>query len=998
MKKYIKSFIAVLLCLLMIGSISAVAITPSYAPYLAYEYNTFDESVAAPIGYLPDGTVSGQDLHFQVDISSFTDIAIDDHSPDYTSLYILDGKLGNVYRTDTSLNVKCVFDDIKSKNGSKVDLKGATMLATDFSSSLVYVYKDGVIYIINSLSKLVGTIDAPNVVTMATYGETSLTGEGYDTYLCVVTADKQDGISVYNGNTGEFLGFSTIGSRITDLCFTVSSNSFVAVDAQENSILTLDAFGISNGELNAQVLPTSVDLSNATAITPDSFGFECFVSTNKAIYRIDLMTGDVVLEMDGSSVPKNISKPSLNFRGLCYNSNNDLILGVANSSDPQITSFNIEGGFIETVDTLTVSLLNPTDIYYNNKDYVYILDSGNSRVIKLNKELTEIVDIFSNFYSDELGYVDFYGAKGFAIDADENIYIADTEKMRVLKADKDGNIKLVITRPDDQLVDTEAPFSVVKVLLDRKNQIYVICNTINLGAFVFNQDGEFKNFFASNNVKATVDVVLDFFRKKFLTREQMKGIKKTTPIELANFDVDSEGFVYTVTETDNSKTNTDFTEMLRKLNYQGDNVFSLNGNSKGFGDFEWDRQDTITNTSFGDVDVDSSGYINLIDLGRGKVFQYTDEGNLVTVFGGYSLTSSEQVGKFTSPVAIESVDKKILILDEEQNNITVFKPTQYTESLRTAYNLMDSSDYESSRAAWSKVLEFNTNSQYPYYGMGRSYEIEGDYEQAMYYFKIANAKEEYSKAYKEYRKDLISDNIGLIVLALIVVLAAVIIISKILKRKMVAKHGEAYSPLETKGGLPIYVLMHPVDGFEQFRTRNMQSIPIAIGLVVTYFLVKVFEFFCTGFAFNNNRSVDYDMLATIIATIGLYVLFVIANWAVCTLANGKGRMREIICVTAYALIPVMLTTFIKVALTNFMALDEAAFVSIISTIGLLWSAVILLLGLYTIHQYSFLGTIGSVLLTVLGMAIMGLLLVLFFTLLQQCYSFIFSVISELRLR
>ena len=168
--------------------------------------------------------------------------------------------------------------------------------------------------------------------------------------------------------------------------------------------------------------------------------------------------------------------------------------------------------------------------------------------------------------------------------------------------------------------------------------------------------------------------------------------------------------------------------------------------------------------------------------------------------------------------------------------------------------------------------------------------------------------------------------------------------------------------------------------------------------MIAYFLVKVFEFFATGFAFNNNRPVDYDLFANVISTIGLYVLFVIANWAVCTLLNGKGRMKDIMCVTGYALTPLMLTTFISVAMSNVMCLDEAAFVSIVVFIGTLWSAIVLLMGLYTVHQYSFLGTVGSVILTVLGMAIIGLLVVMFFTLLNQFYSFIISVISELKLR
>jgi stage III sporulation protein AD len=62
MKKFLKIAFIVALCLSMITATTAFAVTPSYAPYLGYEYNSFDESVAAPIGYTPEGTISGGDF------------------------------------------------------------------------------------------------------------------------------------------------------------------------------------------------------------------------------------------------------------------------------------------------------------------------------------------------------------------------------------------------------------------------------------------------------------------------------------------------------------------------------------------------------------------------------------------------------------------------------------------------------------------------------------------------------------------------------------------------------------------------------------------------------------------------------------------------------------------------------------------------------------------------------------------------------------------------
>ena len=61
MKKSIIRLLALVLCVILVGSVSAYAVTPVYAPYDGYEYNTYKESVAAPVGYLPSDNILGQE-------------------------------------------------------------------------------------------------------------------------------------------------------------------------------------------------------------------------------------------------------------------------------------------------------------------------------------------------------------------------------------------------------------------------------------------------------------------------------------------------------------------------------------------------------------------------------------------------------------------------------------------------------------------------------------------------------------------------------------------------------------------------------------------------------------------------------------------------------------------------------------------------------------------------------------------------------------------------
>ncbi len=997
MKKLLKSLVAVALCLTVLASVSVSAVTTAYAPYDSYEYNSYSESVAAPVGYLAEKNVSGSDLNFDVSVKAYTDICLDSHNTDYMSFYVLDGKAGVVYKTDTSMNVQSIYDSFTDAKGKAVSLKGASMIACDYSNSFFFVYKGDVIYVISSLSKVVKTISVSALADMASIAV--LKGEEYATYLVTVEKSKSNGITAYDIN-GKRVGFYTIGKNINAVSFSLDNTALYASDTGSKKIvnaqIVTDFDDDGNETLGGfdvmETYDADVNFSAVKDIAVDSLGDMVYLALPSGIAQVSAFEGSVQY-INSTVIPKNRSVSSMNYCAVVTAPDkNDNIIALTGQREAAI--FNSSCGFVDDFQNLSIKLNDPSDMLYKSGKYIYILDSGNSRVVKLDKNLTKVLDIYSDFYSKESGYLSFYGAQGFTIGDNGDIYIADTENLRVFVSDTNGNVRLIINRPDQQLADTDAPFRTTKVMLDRKNRIFVLCETINLGAFVFDQNGEFETYFGSNTVQATAEILLNAIRKRFLTQEQLKGLSKVTPIALTNFDIDSDGFIYTVTKTENNSRNTSFDGMLRKLNFKGSDVFTLSGNAMGFGDFEWDRSRVVTNTSFSDVDVDDDGYINLVDSGRGKVFQYSSDGDLVTVFGGFS----DQFGEFNDPSAVESVGDRIYVLDSTSGSITVFKPTDYAVALRKAYTLLDSSDADAALEAWSDVLKYNTNSEYPYYGMGMAYEMKGDYEQAMHYYKLANARNGYSKAYQEYRKDYVNKNLWWMAIILIAAIAVIVVIARFVKKKMVAKHGSAFSPLETKWGLPLYVLFHPVDGFEQFRTRNLQSVPIAIGLAICWFLVKVVEFFCTGFAYNTNRAVDYDFLANIISTIGLVVLFVIANWAICTLLNGKGRIREIICVTCYSLTPILITTLLSTVLSNVMTLDESAFVSILVTIGTLWAAIILLLGLYTIHQYSFGGTIGSVLLTVVGMAVIALLVLLFISLLQQCFTFIGSIIQELQLR
>lgn len=129
--------------------------------------------------------------------------------------------------------------------------------------------------------------------------------------------------------------------------------------------------------------------------------------------------------------------------------------------------------------------------------------------------------------------------------------------------------------------------------------------------------------------------------------------------------------------------------------------------------------------------------------------------------------------------------------------------------------------------------------------------------------------------------------------------------------------------------------------------------PLAFGMLTILFLSLTASWFLTGFSFNENRASDYNVFITLLQAYGVAIVWVIANWAVCTLIEGKGRLIDIFGVTVYSLLPFIVSLLVCVLLSNGMTLEEEAFLLFIRVLGMTWSGVLLFTGFMSIHSSVF---------------------------------------------
>jgi hypothetical protein len=197
---------------------------------------------------------------------------------------------------------------------------------------------------------------------------------------------------------------------------------------------------------------------------------------------------------------------------------------------------------------------------------------------------------------------------------------------------------------------------------------------------------------------------------------------------------------------------------------------------------------------------------------------------------------------------------------------------------------------------------------------------------------------------------------------------------------------------------PFTVLLHPVRGFEEIKYGGRGSRAVAAAIVVLLFLSEVFNRQLSGFPFNPYRPDRLNVLLVLAQTVAPYLLWVVANWCLCTLMDGEGRFSEICIATAYSLLPIVLITFLVAGIDNLMTLEEGAFLVMVQGVRQLWFILLLTVAMKVIHQYTLGKTIVSMALTVVGIGIILFLGILIFSLFQQLSIFLRTIYSEILFR
>ena len=196
----------------------------------------------------------------------------------------------------------------------------------------------------------------------------------------------------------------------------------------------------------------------------------------------------------------------------------------------------------------------------------------------------------------------------------------------------------------------------------------------------------------------------------------------------------------------------------------------------------------------------------------------------------------------------------------------------------------------------------------------------------------------------------------------------------------------------------LYILRHPIYGVWEMKRKKTGRYRDGLILILLAIGAVTFNRQMRAFVFNYSYNVPLDMLKQVAIVVLPVMLFTLANYSITTLTEGKGSFKDIFMVTCYSLMPLIIFQVVTPILTHVMSLNELTYLTIIDFTGYAWTGLMLLLCIQEIHEYSLKKMFSTIVLTVIGAAIIIFVALLFFSLLQELGSFIYSLYREFSLR
>ena len=688
-----------------------------------------------------------------------------------------------------------------------------------------------------------------------------------------------------------------------------------------------------------------------------------------------------------------------------------MTLGVSASSAYQTYTYSIGGTALYSPDAysadealiysdmnLPMDFNNPKDMITDKEGNIYIADTDNNQIAILNRYF-EFQTYITTFYNGAGNNDKLVAPQGVFV-TDESIWVCDTGNNRLVEFDKKTlDFKQIIDPPESQLLSDNAAYKPIAMAIDQYGRIYVVSSSTNQGIIVMNSEGAFVGFIGAQAVTISAWEIL---WRSFQTDAQRKLSATKTSVIYNNIAISDDGFIYVTTSgiaegsvasAITGKDRTGKYAPVKMLNPSGDEIMRRNGFWPPAGEIDFKTSGGVS--TIVDVATGPEKTWSIVDTKREKIYTYDFNGNLLFAFGD----TGTMLGSIANVCAIAYQGDKMLILDSGSKSLIVYTRTEYGDTLIQAIAAENSLDYDFAIECWEKVLQRNSNFDAAYVGIGNALYRSADYAEALEYYEKAYDTTNWSESYKMVRKDWMSvwllPVVGLII-------ALVVLITKFLGwaakiNKRAATDGRERKTFWEEVLYGFYVIFHPFDGFYDLKHEKRGSVRASLVFIGLTILSFFYQGIGQGYVVNPTGATS-TLWSQAISVLVPFFLFVLANWCLTTLFEGEGSFKDIFIASSYSLLPLCLFIAPATLGSNWVSLSEVQLIDLLVSIAFIWTVMLLFFGTMVTHDYPIFKNLITIVGTIVAMAFIVFLVLLFGMLLSKLVSLVTNIVVEIQYR
>ena len=127
----------------------------------------------------------------------------------------------------------------------------------------------------------------------------------------------------------------------------------------------------------------------------------------------------------------------------------------------------------------------------------------------------------------------------------------------------------------------------------------------------------------------------------------------------------------------------------------------------------------------------------------------------------------------------------------------------------------------------------------------------------------------------------------------------------------------------------LYVITHPFDGFWDLTHEHRGTLAAANTFLILFLITRVLKLLCTSFQFINAPIQHINVFEEMGSLLLPFLILCLANWAMTTLFDGKGRFIDIYIGMCYALVPYVLIQLPMILVSNMLTFEEGSIYSVL---------------------------------------------------------------------